>query len=352
MPTARWGLGVAAVDGKIYAIGGADGGDIVNVNEMYDTITDTWITKKSMPTARLNFAIAVYKDKIYCIGGFYEPVKGLVTTDVTEVYNTKTDTWATLAAMPTERASLEASIVDDKIYVIGGEVIPTYYNPTSVLDFNEVYDITTNTWSTKKSLLTPASYYASAVVDDKIYIIKDNVQIYNPTTDSWNTGTAPQQRITGDAGATTGVYAPKKIYVIGPMGIFSSDLNQVYDPQTGNWSQGANMPVPRGQPGVAVVDDIIYTIGGFGESYVSSPSNLNQRYVPFGYGTLQPSSSSQSSHPIITETTAIIVGVAVAGTVIAVTGVTVYHFKHAPAKHPKQPNTPTNFLNNYLVRKI
>jgi hypothetical protein len=70
MPTARAGLGVAVVDGEIYAIGGFVGTNtVLGTNEMYDPETDTWTTKTSMPTPRAYFAIAVYQHKIYVIGG-------------------------------------------------------------------------------------------------------------------------------------------------------------------------------------------------------------------------------------------------------------------------------------------
>lgn len=38
MPTARGGLGVAVVNGKIYVIGGLNGNEPVNNNEQYDPV--------------------------------------------------------------------------------------------------------------------------------------------------------------------------------------------------------------------------------------------------------------------------------------------------------------------------
>ena len=69
MSSARGGMGVAVVDGKIYAIGGHDWGNYFGINEMYDPATNTWTTKTSMPTPRSNFGIAVVENKIYAIGG-------------------------------------------------------------------------------------------------------------------------------------------------------------------------------------------------------------------------------------------------------------------------------------------
>jgi len=145
MPEARCGLGVAVVNGKIYAIGGSTESNygvitsgMVGTNEEYDPATDTWAFKVSMPTPRARFAIAVYQNKIYCIGGYtgYSIDTGYELTGVNEVYDPATDTWETRAAMPTARLSVQANTVNGKIYLIGG-------SPNGTL--NEVYDPVANT---------------------------------------------------------------------------------------------------------------------------------------------------------------------------------------------------------------
>lgn len=176
MQVARSGLGVAAVNGKIYAIGGSNASgfapsmpgssvlgveDNVATNEEYDPVTDTWTFKKPMPTPRLHFAIAVYQNKIYCIGGYTEDGN----TGVNEVYDPATDTWESKTSMPTARSWLTANVVNDKIYLIGG-----YPNRT----LNEVYDSETDTWTTKTPSPNATAFtggYASAVFDEKIYVI-------------------------------------------------------------------------------------------------------------------------------------------------------------------------------------
>ena len=143
MPTARGGLGVATVNGKIYAIGGLNGDLPVNVNEQYNPGTNTWTTETPMPTARSGCAIAVYDNKIYVIGG--EVGNGFVGNN--EVYDPGTNTWETKASMPIPRADLSASVVNGKIYLIGGKEYSgtsPYYSETNV---NEVYDPANNTWT-------------------------------------------------------------------------------------------------------------------------------------------------------------------------------------------------------------
>ena len=285
MPTGRLGPGVAAVNGKIYVIGGMYV-DFLNTNKEYDPVTDTWATKTSMPTPRGGFGIAVYQNKIYVIGG-----SGV--TGANEVYDPSTDTWTTKTSMPTAREFLCANVVNGKIYLIGGSKPFNPNDPSFVPNVNEVYDPSTDSWTTKTPPPTQVSSYASAVVDNKIYVIggwngsRIHInQIYNPETDTWSFGSQiPNAGAGAAAGATTGVMAPKRIYVLGGNPTFT--LNQVYDPETDTWTMGAQMPTSRYGLGIAVVNDILYAIGCSG-----SPDNKkNDRYTPFGFGTVPPTIS-------------------------------------------------------------
>jgi len=293
MPTERAWLGVAVVDGKIYAIGGANPSGALNTTEEFDPATDTWTTKTSKPTPDHAFGTAVWQNKIYCISG-----------GVNEVYDPATDIWESKTPMPTSRKGLDANVVDDKIYLIGG----TWDDPSTDDPYDdasnktEVYDASTDTWSTATPLPTPVWSYASAVVDNKIYVIGgsgyiiypgdmlmphlfDLTQIYDPATDTWSLGDPiPNLGFAlFAAGATTGVFAPKRIYVIG--GATTVGTNQIYDPETDTWTYGADLPTPRYMLAVAVVNDRIYALGG-----VTGPSTsmgpyyaVNEQYTPIGY---------------------------------------------------------------------
>jgi len=306
MQVARSGLGVAAVNGKIYAIGGSnasgfapsiggsavlgnrDIGGHVGTNEEYDPETDTWTYKASMPTPRIVFATAVYQNKIYCVGG--KTSDGV--TGVNEVYDPATDTWETKTSMLTARGWLTANVVGDKIYLIGG-----YPNRT----LNEVYDPATDTWTTKTSSPKATGFiggYASAVFDNKIYVIgglsEDQSyslnQIYDTETDTWSYGISPPSGVGGGAAAaTTGNLAPKQIYVIGvPLALSPGAplySNQVYDPEKDNWTVATDLPTRRFNFGVAVINDTLYAIGGHTYDLPGffAPSATNEQYTPIGY---------------------------------------------------------------------
>jgi len=289
MPTAETGLGAAVVNEKIYAI-------TRDVNYEYDPATDTWTTKTSMPTPRAGFGIAVYQDMIYVIGGQIGVYPNDAVTGINEVYNPSTDTWETKTSMPTSRVGAHANAVDGKIYLISGNT----GGPFSVVALNEVYDPETDTWTTKEPIPYPVNGYASAVVDGKIYVIGgqdeyhdpmnlDLTQIYDPETDTWSQGT-PIPAITvrlASAGVTTGTLAPERIYVMGGDGsfLYPLDQNYVYDPHADVWNTGTPIPTPRISPAVAVINDLVYVIGGtYGPGGPGHfPIATVEQYTPIGY---------------------------------------------------------------------
>jgi N-acetylneuraminic acid mutarotase len=282
MPTARSGIGVAVVKGKIYAIEGG-------INYEYDPSTGSWTTKTPMPTPMSGFGIAVVENKIYVIGGDSGNwTAGVTLTNVNQVYDPAIDTWETRTSMPTKRLGLSASVVDGKIYLIGGRIgEPTYAGVSAT----EVYDPSTDTWTTVDSIPTPVSSHASAVVGNKIYIMGGYTrntggvnlnQIYDPETDTWSSGASLPTGVDGAAaGVTAGTTSTQRIFVIGgKRGIDAVNLNQVYDPKTDTWVSGPTMPTARYGLGVAVVDNSLYAIGGREGWFEFPTSAANERYTP------------------------------------------------------------------------
>jgi hypothetical protein len=83
--------------------------------------------------------------------------------------------------------------------------------------------------------------------------------------------------------ATSGVYAPKRIYVLGGSDFQYLPYNYVYDPITDTWNNATQMPYPRSSFGVAIVDDVLYAIGGNGRTNGVIPVDLTEKYVPISY---------------------------------------------------------------------
>jgi hypothetical protein len=202
--------------------------------------------------------------------------------------------------MPTPRHGLDANVVNGKIYLISGLVpdnrwpnvnvdVYTTYQLTNV---TEVYDPSTDTWTTKAPIPKAASYYSSAVIDNKIYIFSDYfkqkdgyeslTQIYDPNTDTWSNGNPPPYAIDMAGSAAISNSDFKQIYVIGGRsGSLQLGYNQIYDPATDSWSIGAPLPTPRYALAACSLNNKIYTFGGYQGAFVTYSLRAdNEQYDP------------------------------------------------------------------------
>jgi len=117
----------------------------------------------------------------------------------------------------------------------------------------------------------------------------------------------------GSVGATSGIYAPQRVYVMGVNSPYSPSVsvNQAYDPITDTWTTEKPMPTLRTDFGIAVINDTLYAIGGLRLSYSydstgryiqssnASPTNVNEQYTPIGYGTVYPKITFLSPQRVI-----------------------------------------------------
>jgi len=275
MPTPRESLGVAAAsNGKLYAIGGHNG-SYLTTNEEYDPSTNTWATRASMPTARYQAGVvAASNGKIYVIGGG----NGVSWLTTVEEYDPATNTWATRASMPTARGDMGvAAASNGKIYVIGGFYGPTYV-PGTYLATVEEYDPATNTWATRASMPTARDGLGVVVASNgKIYAIGGQnvtdgylaiVEEYDPATDTWATrASMPTARVgLGVAAASNG-----KLYAMGGWSGSTAATVEEYDPGTDTWATRASMLTARFGLGAAKASNgELYAIGGYNGGWLTA----------------------------------------------------------------------------------
>jgi len=304
LPTPRTDLGVAVVNNKIYAIGGYPD---LNVTEEYDPATDTWTTKADMPTARFNFAITVYENKIYCIGGLIASRDFYGNSSITgaiEVYDPATNTWEIKQPMPAPRTQLEANVVGNKIYLMGGRTGGQY----STVNLTEAYDPVSQSWTTKAPMPHRVTHYASATIGNKIYALggqgefnnpmcMNTTQIYDVITDSWSLGTALPTAIWDSAACVHLNDFSSNIYLIGGSSETSVSTNivQVYNTKNDSWTTIDPMISDRFGLASAVVNGSIYAIGGTNRYLFPNEqaNSENEMYTPHSEQT-SPSSKPSS----------------------------------------------------------
>jgi N-acetylneuraminic acid mutarotase len=183
--TPRNNLCACVVGGKIYTIGGFNASNDVNTFEVFDPATNTWSTPKTSGTFDPHgaFTAHVINGKIYTIGGFNNLApKGHRVISEVSVFDPATNTWSTLATTGSFTARLlhTSGVIDGKIYVIGGT--PNIKDPLRI-NTVQVFDPASNAWSTPAvaGTFTPRSYLSSGVVNNKIYVLggQDTSRVMN-----------------------------------------------------------------------------------------------------------------------------------------------------------------------------
>ena len=207
MPYGKAEFGICVIGTNIYVIGGCNSllgkpdfvfpANILDSVFVYDTKLDNWSIKTPMPTPRISLSLGVVNGKIYAIGGaelkwndccfyLYKAI------DTNEVYNPINDSWEILPSMIKPRHHVGVAVINDKIFVCGGNK-----NDDLLLSVNtvEVYSTNTNTWDTLASMPKRLTGFGIISVNDKIYVIGglsypnyhvNDVFVYNPRKDQWS----------------------------------------------------------------------------------------------------------------------------------------------------------------------
>ncbi|XP_055344436.1 kelch-like protein diablo isoform X2 [Paramacrobiotus metropolitanus] len=150
----RYGAGVVALNGRIYAVGGVDlragtKGRSVTLSSMkvYDPEDDEWEFVASLPTALVDFAIVACDDRLFVFGGETGRFNGEVKS--VYCYDPVGNVWSRMADMSTVRRSCTACVgASGLVYVIGGSADADEGEQCGYLV--EAYDIATNQWCKKK----------------------------------------------------------------------------------------------------------------------------------------------------------------------------------------------------------
>jgi hypothetical protein len=247
----------------------------------YDIATNTWthggVSAPDAAIARSYGAGAISLGKHYSIGGC--TASGV--TAAVETFDPSTSTWSTRASMPTARASLGGSSMNNKVYAIGGGTSCDVLLSGTIYNVNEVYDPPTNTWTTLAPMPIPVMGNSATVgYNGKIYVfggwnasgLINQVQIYDVASNTWTTGVPiPTPRFCAMAGVLNGQIVvfggsvPSSYDISGQLKTYSaSNITEIYDPATNSWTIGPNMmsAFTDGGQGMTFNDTQIFAMPG------------------------------------------------------------------------------------------
>ena len=157
MPEPRAAGGAVIVRNRLYVIGGVGPGPRrpLATSSMYlDLRTLRWSLFRGLPTPREHLGVTALGGWVYAIGG---RTRGPETnTHAAEAYDTVRRAWATLPDAPTRRGGNGATRASGRVVAVGGEAREATIAPV------DAYDPKTRTW---RSLTpSPRPRHGSAVV--------------------------------------------------------------------------------------------------------------------------------------------------------------------------------------------
>lgn len=256
-----------------------------------------WTGGKYMITPRSAMGATVLDDKIYTVGGQGSKIK---KADIVEIYDIKTNNWTIGTPLPESLDHIGIASYEGKIYVVGGAHKNGYSNKLLI------YDPSVDKWSEGKPMPAARTALTANFVDGKLYAVGgvDDVHnvvatnfVYDPLNDTW---TEKSPMPTARHHATSSV-VDGKLYVIGgriygdgipepiAKALSNFDVNEMYDPATNKWTKLKSMPSERSGLASASIGNDIYVFGG---EKVNGTFENNEKY-----DTLQNEWTSESPLP-------------------------------------------------------
>jgi N-acetylneuraminic acid mutarotase len=234
LPLALSHVGVSELDGILYAVGGLTGNVHLGPQRLalaYDPTNDRWNELPPMSSPRGSVAVAALDGRIHAFGGRSsdtvvkisppgtpEMLAGIGTVSTHEIFDTTSGRWTRRQPLPgPPRDHMGIAVLNEQIHVFGGRV----NDFSDLLDRHDVYDAEADTWASAAPLPRPRSAGAFTVLDGLIIYAGgeckpggqpftpdtfEDVEAYDPTTDSWTTLTPlPQGRHAFGAATVEGV---------------------------------------------------------------------------------------------------------------------------------------------------
>lgn len=181
--------------------------------------------------------------------------------------------WESQPPAPAPRQEAAFAALGDKLHLVGGF---EYGGADSAR--HEIYDVATRTWTVAAPLPEPSHHLQGAAIGSRLYVVgglqtlqfvvTGRLWEYDPGTGMWSArASLPAGRARGGGAA---VAHDGRLYFAGGLrdGAPQAQVD-VYDPATDSWTALPDMPTPRDHLGIAVVDGLLYAVGGRQASFES-----------------------------------------------------------------------------------
>ncbi len=263
LPKGYYSGEAVSLNNEIYFVAGRSKISKTSAFYKFTPKTNEWIKLANIPQPTTNLALAAVNNKIYAIGGD-------LFKDTNREYNPETNTWSILEPMPTARQHIDCGISENKIFIMGGLT-----SWESITKKHEAYDVLSNSWEERAAIPSLRNNAAVVTLDSLIYVIggagtKEDiwgdvwtVETYNVNSNEWvQKNDLPLLLFKPGA-----VVVNNQIFVLGGQTLIdgendASDKVLIYKPETDSWVETTTMPAKNVFFGCSSIGNKIYVIGG------------------------------------------------------------------------------------------
>jgi len=159
--------GAISDEGKFRLLGGHAYNPILDVNLLFDPVSDSWTAQNPLPGVLERHSIARQGSIVHILGG-----RGLGgdASNIHITYDIESDTFAILGTIPVGVKDASATCIDDYIFIFGGRL--TNYSMTDIVQW---YDPSINQWHLGPNLSHNVAFTASVTVDGMGYLLGGSV---------------------------------------------------------------------------------------------------------------------------------------------------------------------------------
>ena len=253
--------------GNVYVGGGFEGNNDDDKDcyrlDVYNVTTNQW-SSSPITTPYCDFAMTVLDDKLITAGGATKNDEV-----VKEVLVLNAGQWKDYSEMPTARYCATAVGYHSMLIVVGGVIMVE--GEWTVISTTELLDTTNGCWYTCNNLPSPHQQLQAAIMNDKLYLLggtdentKPSPQVFVVSLDTLSTHQLNWQSAPNTPWCYCTPVVLHKKFLLTVGGRKQSRTSEVYalNPSTGQWKHLTNIPVARSGPAVVGVADNIIVIGG------------------------------------------------------------------------------------------
>jgi len=244
----------------LFSFGGrSDTGRLSTISVM-DPAAAKWTDLSISLPSNMEYEALVVNTDIFLMGS---DLSDLGDPPVFMKFNPNTMEMSSLSKMKEDRDFFSFAILNDNIYVMGGE------DDVGILRSVERYSLNRNQWYKMGPMNEMRCFAGAATLNENIYVVGGvtadstrtaSVEMFSPVTGMWSY--IKPMRV-ARAGMKV-VAMDSKLYVVGGMGYGIERLRsgEVYDPETQEWTDLPETSIPRHLHSLVVVQGKLLVLGG------------------------------------------------------------------------------------------